>query len=114
MRSMVIWVSAVLLVAGNAAAAQAVQDAQRKPGAATAGEASPRGDPAALPATSRRDVVADDRRCLEYTGSHLTVRGRKDGRCVMANGRSYNREDIDRTGQTDLSQALRTLDPAVR
>ena len=39
----------------------------------------------------------------------------KDGkRCVAANGRVYSREDIDRTGEIDLADALRKLDPAIR
>ena len=110
MRGMVMWwVSLALLVAGNAAAAQDAQRSRSK----VAVDAPSRSDPATPPATSRSDAGADDRHCLKYTGSHLAARGRNGGRCVIANGRSYGREDIDRTGQADLAQALRTLDPAV-
>jgi hypothetical protein len=28
-------------------------------------------------------------------------------------GRSYDREDLDRTGQTNIADALRMLDPSV-
>ncbi len=57
----------------------------------------------------------DDRNCLRETGSH--IRQHKDkhkNQCVDATGRSYSREDIDRTGTTDLADALRRLDPSVR
>lgn len=113
MHAMLMLMSAALAVAGNAAAAQAVQDSQRKLDAVTV-QASARGDSATPPTPPRNDGVADDRHCLKYTGSHLAARERRNGGCVMASGRSYSREDIDRTGQTDLSQALRMLDPAMR
>ncbi len=60
-----------------------------------------------------------DRNCLRYTGSRLSTRQldeqleREDKDCVIANGRVYTREDILRTGQTELSDALRMLDPAI-
>jgi hypothetical protein len=57
------------------------------------------------------DRVAD-RHCLRQTGSHIVSRHKKS--CVDANGTSYSREDIDRTGTTDLGDALRHLDPSVR
>ena len=53
----------------------------------------------------------NDRHCLRETGSHLVSKDKKD--CVNASGRSYTREDIDRTGTTDLADALRRLDPSV-
>lgn len=64
------------------------------------------------------DVQAEadvDRNCLRYTGSHISTRAldQKDKDCVSANGRVYSREDIRNTGQTDLADALRMLDPAV-
>lgn len=60
-----------------------------------------------------------DRNCLRYTGSRLSTHQldeqleREDKDCVIANGRVYTREDILRTGQTELSDALRMLDPAI-
>lgn len=56
-----------------------------------------------------------DRNCLRYTGSHISTRtlDEKGKDCVNANGRVYSREDIRNTGQTDLADALRMLDPAV-
>lgn len=59
---------------------------------------------------------ADARKdCLRYTGSHLATRTleRKGKDCVIANGRVYTSEDIQRTGQTNLADALRMLDPAI-
>jgi len=73
-----------------------------------------------------RQAEADaERDCLRYTGSHL--RDRQDRKveqgevksldseaCVAANGRVYSREDLERTGATDIADALRRLDPAIR
>lgn len=73
-----------------------------------------------------------DRLCLQQTGSRIvaqanargdaadakagadasTVKSRK--RCTASNGRVYSRDDIDRTGSTDLADALRRLDPSIR
>ena len=45
-------------------------------------------------------------------------RARREGRpqtaCAPAAGRSFTQDDIRRTGQMNLSDALRTLDPAIR
>ena len=62
---------------------------------------------------------ADDRFCIEQTGSRITAarnaRSKSDEKeCVAAGGRVYTREDIDRTGSVDLQDALRRLDPAIR
>ena len=67
-----------------------------------------------------------DRNCLRQTGSRIVAnananatrsasdRSDKRGqRCVAANGRVYSREDIDRTGEVDIADALRKLDPAI-
>lgn len=65
---------------------------------------------------SEAGVEADvDRNCLRYTGSRISVRtlDRKNKDCVLANGRVYSREDINRTGQTDIAEALRMLDPSI-
>ena len=52
----------------------------------------------------------DDHHCLRYTGSHIPP---KNGKCIPAPGRAYNKEDIDRTGEQRLGPALRKLDPSV-
>ena len=66
-----------------------------------------------------------DRNCLRQTGSRIVAnvnatrsasdRSDKRGqRCVAANGRVYSREDIDRTGEVNIADALRKLDPAIQ
>ena len=62
---------------------------------------------------------ADDRFCIEQTGSRITAarnaRSRSDEKeCVNAGGRVYTREDIQRSGSVDLQDALRRLDPSLR
>lgn len=59
-----------------------------------------------------------DRFCLKETGSHIPVASRVSGnrehrRCTGANGRVYTREEIERTGEVDLAEALRRLDPSI-
>ena len=73
---------------------------------------------------------SDARRdCLRYTGSLITSshnerRARADAAektgeldrddCIAANGRVYSRDDLQRTGELDIADALRKLDPAIR
>jgi hypothetical protein len=52
-----------------------------------------------------------DRNCIRYTGSHI-ARREKD-KCTGAVGRSYDREDIERTGEVDIGRALERLDPSI-
>ena len=66
------------------------------------------------------DADVSDRHCLKETGSRITAsqnrRARKAGKpekCANAFGRAYDREDIERTGATDVKQALRMLDPSI-
>jgi hypothetical protein len=47
--------------------------------------------------------------CVTQTGSHIAG-NRAD---CAAFGRSYSRDDIDRTGKVDLGDALQTLDPTI-
>ena len=53
----------------------------------------------------------NDRHCLRETGSHIVSKHKKS--CVNANGSTYTREDIDRTGTTDLADTLRHMDPSI-
>lgn len=82
-------------------------------------------------AQAASDATADpsakqqvDRNCLRHTGSRIVARAnaprstreRKDKlgqRCVAASGRVYSRDDIERTGEIDIADALRKLDPAI-
>ena len=95
-----------------AASAQqaAPQHAAHAHGIANAPVAAQRAD-----ADARRQVKEElaDRSCLRHTGSRLIGRDRGDRRCATAAGRAYSREDLDRTGSTDLADALRRLDPAI-
>lgn len=52
------------------------------------------------------------RNCLRTTGSRI-VRAQPE-RCNNLPGSTYSREDIDRTGQTDVGRALERLDPRIR
>ena len=54
---------------------------------------------------------ASDRHCLRQTGSRVI---RKDkAACINAPGRSYDQDDIARTGAFDTADALRKLDVSV-
>lgn len=57
----------------------------------------------------------DDAYCLRHTGSRVIQRtdNRKTRTCANAIGRAYNRDDLDRTGEINIADALRKLDPAV-
>ena len=79
-------------------------------------------------ATADVERAVADRFCLRETGSLVTAqrnarvaradRANRDAAarpdCVAASGRSYSREDLDRTGSVDTAEALRRLDPAIR
>lgn len=55
-----------------------------------------------------------DANCLRHTGSRIAPRADKQGRkCLPVAGRSYTRDDIDRTGEIDLADALRKLDTSI-
>ena len=60
---------------------------------------------------------SSDRFCIQQTGSRIIANRNarsKDERAEASGGRVYTREDIERTGSTDLQDALRRLDPAIR
>lgn len=72
---------------------------------------------AAQPASSaaaskgQRAVPAPgDRMCVRDTGSHIPP---KQGQCLPVAGRSYDQQDLQRTGALDVGQALRMLDPSL-
>lgn len=102
----------VFLIVGGFASIASAQSApveqSLEPGAAAIGaEAS--------------DTSVKDRNCLRQTGSMITTSqnakarrtGKAEDKCANAFGRAYDREDIERTGATDVAQALRMLDPAI-
>lgn len=51
--------------------------------------------------------------CIRQTGSRIRPRDAKTA-CNGQPGRSYSKDELDRTGHTNLADALRTLDPSVR
>jgi len=52
----------------------------------------------------------DSSHCLTETGSAIK---RASGNCMPVNGRSYTREDMDRTGATTVGGALTQLAPGI-
>ena len=79
---------------------------------------------AAASVASRDDDRLDqraERMCLRATGTRIVVRDSATGepldfnkRCLVSGGRVYSRADIERTGEVDIADALRKLDPAIR
>jgi len=56
-------------------------------------------------------AAATSPRCsLASTGSHLPA---KSNECGASPGRTYSEEDIQRTGQTNVGDALGMLDPSI-
>ena len=78
-------------------------------------------------AQANRDARRD---CLRYTGSRIVSNraerraqaaaatekvGELDrGDCIAVHGSVYSRDDLQRTGEIDIADALRKLDPAIR
>ncbi len=62
------------------------------------------------------------RTCLTMTGSRVTANrnlravreGRAERECANGTGRAYSDQDIERTGQISIADALRTLDTGIR
>ena len=71
--------------------------------------------PAATQTEAKKPDV-NDAYCLRHTGTRITSRtdSRKTRTCSNgAIGRAYTRDDLDRTGEVNIADALRKLDPAV-
>jgi hypothetical protein len=62
----------------------------------------------ATPQPKKHSAAAENPRCLTHTGSLMSAKGKCSG-----TGRSYTRDDIDRTGKTTLGGALAELDPSI-
>jgi hypothetical protein len=105
---------AVVLGAPLAVAAQAVA-AEQAPPRSTASE-----DVVSAPGAAATDEarIAEEKKmraepyCLRHTGSLIRQTGSRQ-RC-MAIGKAYTRDDLDRTGATDIGDALRRLDSSIR
>lgn len=81
--------------------------------AGCAGQPS-RDDAAAKSATEPTQTSAAETppNCMQDTGSR--IRRSEDRPCVAAPGSVYTREDIERSGATTTSEALRRLSPSIR
>ena len=91
------------------------------PGCATSPQAAQSSAMPAAASVASRDDKRADRYCLRATGSRIVVRDSATGeapdfdkRCLALGGRAYSREDLAGTGEVDLADALRKLDPAIR
>ncbi|MDR0182785.1 hypothetical protein [Lysobacter arvi] len=100
------------LCAFGASAQTASADAQAQvQSAPVQADAAASADAQATADTKRTSNVG----CVKDTGTNIRPRDPKTGKPLcIGPGRSYSREQIDRTGQTDLADALRRLDPSVR
>ncbi|UOV07808.1 hypothetical protein MUU77_13285 [Pseudoxanthomonas sp. F37] len=68
---------------------------------------------AAMPSKSEDQPRLSEARCIRQTGSRIRQRDARTA-CNGQPGRSYSKDDLDRTGQPSLAEALRTLDPSIR
>ena len=100
------------LAAATANAQTAADPAPAVPPAAPIPEETPKATSEA-PAADNDDKRLSDTTCLRETGSRITKRAGKP-RCTAQPGRAYTKDDLDRTGHMNLSDALRTLDPSIR
>jgi len=57
---------------------------------------------------------AEDRLCPRDTGSRIATRAKEDRKRCNTFGRVYTSEDLQRTGASNVGDALRTLDPSIR
>jgi len=74
--------------------------------------------PTATQADAKKPEI-NDAYCLRHTGTRILSRtdSGKTGKARTCNtsaiGRAYTREDLDRTGEINIADALRKLDPAI-
>jgi hypothetical protein len=54
------------------------------------------------------------KQCAAVSGSHIRPRKENDCKTNVGPMRSYSQEDLQRTGQIDVADALRRLDPIFR
>ncbi len=74
------------------------------------------------PVTAEPAKPQTARTCLTMTGSRVTANrnlravreGRAERECANGTGRAYSNDDIERTGQINIADALRTLDTGIR
>ena len=88
-------------------------------------QATPASDTTASAQTDAKKPPMSDAYCLRHTGTRITSRAAdkadanaattgKSRTCSNgAIGRAYTRDDLDRTGDINLADAVRKLDPAI-
>ncbi|KRA48734.1 hypothetical protein [Pseudoxanthomonas sp. Root630] len=102
------------LVVCLATASTHAQTPAQTPAPAPAPAAAPTADapPASEPAKTDDAPRLSEANCIRQTGSRIRQRDAKTP-CNGQPGRSYSKDELDRTGHGNLVDALRTLDPAV-
>lgn len=87
------------------------------PMAAVAQQSTPAKQAATTADASQTKAIDDKQRtdpnCLQHTGTRIAPRKDKQGRCALGPGRVYTNDDIARTGETNVADALRKLDPSI-
>ena len=63
--------------------------------------------------SAQEKVKPIDHFCLQNTGSLISARRATAGRRCAGIGRSYSQEDLRRTGEIDVADALRRLDSSI-
>ena len=102
-------ITAVFALCGSMALAlpafaQTAQDGTQAQTAATAKQKTRTSSQRAVPPLNSRV-------CIRDTGSHIAP---PKGQCLPVAGNSYDQNDIQRTGATNIGEALQMLDPSVR
>jgi outer membrane receptor for Fe3+-dicitrate len=60
-------------------------------------------------------AAAEPAKCTQAPGSRIRLAKPEDcAKAAHGAYRSYSKEDLERTGETDMSEALRKLDPTFR
>lgn len=92
-------------------------------------QAAPAADTITAQAEEAKKPPMSDAYCLRHTGTRITSRAadktadKADANAAKARtsrtcsngtiGRAYTRDDLDRTGEVDIADALRKLDPSI-
>lgn len=112
MRNIVCIAALAAALGAGAASAQTVQ-AQTDARVEAAQTQLQAGAQAGVQVDPAAQASRNDPRCLTQTGSRIQASSRGKPACA-GYGRSYDRKDLERTGETDVGQALRQLDPRLR
>lgn len=84
-------------------------------GIANAEDAASSADATPKPQEPQKKTAAEPVKCTQAPGSRIRLAKPEDcARVARGAYRSYSKEDIERTGETSVAEALRKLDPAFR